>query len=42
MTTDIFPDPDLPPLIIEQEEIDELIKKLPELPDKKKKIHRRI
>ena len=31
-----FPDPDLPPLIIEQEEIDELIKKLPELPDKKK------
>ncbi len=31
-----FPDPDLPPLMIESNTIEELKKKLPELPDKKK------
>ncbi len=31
-----FPDPDLPPLIIESKRIEELKKKLPELPEKKK------
>ena len=31
-----FPDPDLPPLIISKEKIEELRKSLPELPDKKK------
>ena len=32
-----FPDPDLPPLIISKEKIEELRKSLPELPDEKKK-----
>ncbi len=31
-----FPDPDLPPLIIDEEEIEELKQKLPELPDQRK------
>ena len=31
-----FPDPDLPPLVIEQSWVDELRKNLPELPDEKK------
>ena len=31
-----FPDPDLPPLIIDSQLVDELNKSLPELPDKKK------
>ena len=31
-----FPDPDLPPLILEQSMVDELKKSLPELPDEKK------
>ena len=31
-----FPDPDLPPLIISKEKIEELRKSLPELPDEKK------
>ena len=31
-----FPDPDLPPLIISKEKIEELSRSLPELPDEKK------
>ena len=31
-----FPDPDLPPLIIDKEKIEELRNDLPELPDEKK------
>ena len=34
-----FPDPDLPPLIISKEKIEELRKSLPELPDEKKKVY---
>ncbi|MBA4249648.1 MAG: Asp-tRNA(Asn)/Glu-tRNA(Gln) amidotransferase GatCAB subunit B [Candidatus Puniceispirillum sp.] len=32
-----FPDPDLKPLVLEQERIDAIIKSMPELPDEKKK-----
>ena len=37
-----FPDPDLPPLIISKEKIEELKRSLPELPDEKKQIYKRI
>ena len=38
MITDIFPDPDLPPLIIDKDRISKIKNDLPELPDQKKKL----